>query len=75
MKFMVFIFHCDKLILFDYKKKASCAFFNFIFNLGKFSTKEKKHVICYSLLYNPGISSFKSCANKRLQKALSSFRF
>lgn len=41
MKFMVFIFHCDKL--FDYEKKASCAFFNFIFNLGKFSTKEKRH--------------------------------
>lgn len=43
MKFMVFIFHCDELILLDYKKKASRAFFNFIFNLGKFSTKEKKN--------------------------------
>lgn len=70
MKFMVFIFHCDKLILFDYKKKLHVHFLISFLILASFQLK-KKDIIYYSLHYNLGISSFKSCANKRLQKALS----
>lgn len=41
MKFMVFIFHCDKLILFDYKKKLHVHFLISFLILASFRLKKK----------------------------------